>query len=415
MIFLQETLNLDKKIKKNQKQKYLLSKTKILESIKNKSFGFIKDLYNKDFSDISKFSEKLKQFENILFLGTGGSSLGGKTLVSFMDNTFINITKPRVFFVENVDSSSIHDLLQNIDLKKSACVVTSKSGETIETISQFFFVYNEFKKKKISIKKRFFIITEEKKSTLKEIQESEKLDFYPHPIDIGGRYSVFSIVGLIPAKTTGFNIKNFCNGGKSFLKEIVNENKFDYYFTPISDLICLQKKGVNMSILMPYHDSLNNLSFWYRQLWAESIGKDGKGITPINALGTVDQHSQLQLYLDGPRDKFFTFIGKAKDKKIAKIDCSYSKSKIFHDLHQKSLEVLLNAEMNATIKTISNKKIPVRRITLKSYNEEFIGSLMMFFFIETIFSCFLLNVNPFDQPAVEEGKKLTKRFLKYNE
>ena len=143
--------------------------------------------------------------------------------------------------------------------------------------------------------------------------------------------------------------------------------------------------------------------------------KKGKGITPVNALGTVDQHSQLQLYLDGPKDKFFTFIEKVSDKSVTKLDCQYSKSKTFQDLHQKSLEELLNAEMNATIKTISNKKIPIRRITLESYNEKYIGSLMMFFFIETIFSCFLLEVNPFDQPAVEEGKKLTKRFLKYNE
>ena len=415
MIFLQETFNLEKKVKKTQKQKYTKSKIKILELIKKKSFGFIQDLHQKDFSDIYQFSEKLQKFENVLFLGTGGSSLGGKTLVSLMDNIFINATRPRVFFVENIDSSSIHGLLHNIDLKNSACVVTSKSGETIETIAQFFFVFNEFKKKKISIKNRFFIITEDKQSTLKEIQESENLDFYPHPIDIGGRYSVFSIVGLIPSKTIGFDIKRFCNGGKSFLKEIENENNFDYYFTPISNLIDLKKKGVNMSIVMPYHDLLNNLSFWYRQLWAESIGKKGKGITPLNALGTVDQHSQLQLYLDGPKDKFFTFIGKARDKSVTKLDCRYSKSKTFQDLHQKSLEELLNAEMNATIKTISNKKIPIRRITLESYNEKYIGSLMMFFFIETIFSCFLLEVNPFDQPAVEEGKKLTKRFLKYNE
>ena len=276
MIFLQETFNLEKKVKKTQKQKYTKSKIKILELIKKKSFGFIQDLHQKDFSDIYQFSEKLQKFENVLFLGTGGSSLGGKTLVSLMDNIFINATRPRVFFVENIDSSSIHGLLQNIDLKNSACVVTSKSGETIETIAQFFFVFNEFKKKKISIKKRFFIITEDKQSTLKEIQESENLDFYQHPIDIGGRYSVFSIVGLIPSKTIGFDIKRFCNGGKSFLKEIENENNFDYYFTPISNLIDLKKKGVNMSIVMPYHDSLNNLSFWYRQLWAESIGKKVK-------------------------------------------------------------------------------------------------------------------------------------------
>ena len=156
MIFLQETFNLEKKVKKTQKQKYTKSKIKILELIKKKSFGFIQDLHQKDFSDIYQFSEKLQKFENVLFLGTGGSSLGGKTLVSLMDNIFINATRPRVFFVENIDSSSIHGLLQNIDLKKSACVVTSKSGETIETIAQFFFVFNEFKKKKNFYKKEIF-------------------------------------------------------------------------------------------------------------------------------------------------------------------------------------------------------------------------------------------------------------------
>ena len=137
MIFLQETFNLEKKVKKNTKTEIYKVKNQNIRINKKKSFGFIQDLHQKDFSDIYQFSEKLQKFENVLFLGTGGSSLGGKTLVSLMDNIFINATRPRVFFVENIDSSSIHGLLQNIDLKNSACVVTSKSGETIETIAQF--------------------------------------------------------------------------------------------------------------------------------------------------------------------------------------------------------------------------------------------------------------------------------------
>ena len=258
-------------------------------------------------------------------------------------------------------------------------------------------------------------ITEDKKSTLKSIQEEEKLLFSPHPNSIGGRYSVFSIVGLLPAKVVNFNIKSFCDGAKYFLKDLASSKNFDYYFLPIFNLIKLNEKGINMSIMMPYYDSLNSLSLWYRQLWAESIGKNGKGITPINSLGTVDQHSQLQLYLDGPRDKFFTIIGKKKEEKNMKMDCRYAKSKIFDSLHNKSLETLLNAEMNATIQTMKNKKLPMRVLTLDSLSENFMGSLMMFFFLETIFSCFLLDLNPFDQPAVEEGKKLTKIFLKKDE
>ena len=162
---------------------------------------------------------------------------------------------------------------------------------------------------------------------------------------------------------------------------------------------------------MPYIDRLQNLSLWYRQLWAESIGKNGFGLTPVNALGTVDQHSQLQLYLDGPRDKFFTIIGKKKKSKSLELDCSFAKSQMFHPLHGKTLEQLLVAEMKATIETIKNKKLPLRYIEVNEIAEMELGALVMFLFLETIFCCYLINVNPFDQPAVEEGKILTKKYL----
>ncbi len=412
MVFSQETFNLEKGSNQKSKAKYDKAKNHVLNCIKNKSFGFIEDLYSKNYNEIFSTVNKLKKFDNVIFLGTGGSSLGGKTLVSLVTNFFLNISKPKIYFIENVDSSSILGLLKNINLDRTACVVISKSGETIETISQFFLILNQFEKKKISIKKKFFVITEDKESSLKDIQEEKKLYFLNHPDSIGGRFSVFSVVGLLPASLVNFNIKKFCSGAKDFLSEIEHGKKFDYFFLPIFNLIKLYEKGVNMSIIMPYSDSLQNLSFWYRQLWAESIGKDGKGITPINSLGTVDQHSQLQLYLDGPRDKFFTIIGERKRKKGAKIDCRYSKNKTYTNLHKKSLDTLLEAEMMATIQTIKNKNLPIRVLILKSLNEKQMGSLMMFFFIETIFSCFLLDLNPFDQPAVEEGKKLTKELLK---
>ncbi len=415
MIFSQETFNLEKNSNQKNKAKYEATKKYLLNCIKKQTFGFLEDLYSKNYNEIFNAVDKLKNFDHVLFLGTGGSSLGGKTLVSLISNYFLNNTKPKVYFIENIDSSSILGLLENINLERTACVVTSKSGETIETISQFFFISNKFENKKISIKNRFFIITEDKESSLKDIQEEKKLNFMSHPNSIGGRFSVFSIVGLLPALLVNFNIKNFCDGAKLFLDEIKDSRRFDHFFFPIFNLIKLSEEGVNMSIIMPYSDSLSNLSLWYRQLWAESIGKNGRGITPINSLGTVDQHSQLQLYLDGPKDKFFTIIGEKRRKRSKKINCSYTKHKIYKNLHQKSLDTLLEAEMMATIQTIKNKNLPTRVLILNSLNENDMGSLMMFFFIETIFSCFLLNLNPFDQPAVEEGKKLTKEFLRKNE
>ncbi len=411
MTFSQVTFNLPLAKNKKKPKNYLDAKKKFLDCIDSKSFGFLDDLYQKEFDSIRGVVEKLKKFEVILFLGTGGSSLGGKTLVSFLRNSFYDNLNPKIFFIENIDSVEIESLLKNFNLSKICCVITSKSGETIETISQFFFIKNKFNKNKVSLKNKFFVITEDKNSTLKNIQEKEKMIFLPHPFSIGGRFSVFSIVGLLPALLSGFNIKEFCLGGEEFIRKITIGKDFYQYFDPVYNIIELNKKNIKMSVIMPYIDSLNNLSFWYRQLWAESIGKQNKGITPINALGTVDQHSQLQLYLDGPKDKFFTIIAKNHRGSKEKLDCTYSINSKFKILHNKSMDDLLNAEMRATVETLKNKKIPIRTIMLESMNERCLGNLMMFFFLETIFGCFLMNVNPFDQPAVEEGKKLTKKYL----
>ncbi len=411
MTFSQKCFNFGDKEKKLKEKNYCASKKKIIKKIKNCSFGFIDDLYNKNLDIIFDSVRKLQNFENILLLGTGGSSLGGKTLVSLFDNIFYNSTKPKLYFIENIDEKSILQLLKNIDLSTTGIIVTSKSGETIETISQYFFVENFYRKKKISLKKRVFIITENKKSVLKEIQENHDYYYLEHPSFVGGRYSVFSIVGLLPAALVDFDIKAFCIGAKSFLKKIQNEKTFDSFFFSSLSIFNLNKKRINMSVIMPYSDSLNNLSFWYRQLWSESIGKKRKGITPINALGTVDQHSQLQLYLDGPKDKIFTIIGRKLNSNSLSLNCSISRKKKYPVMHSKSLEQLLFAEMKATIKSLKNQKLPVRTIMIERISEEVIGSLMMFFFIETILCCSLLNLNPFNQPAVEEGKKLAKIYL----
>ena len=411
MKFSQKYFNLGKK-NKQKTSIYLKSKKKITENIKNRSYGFIDDLFNKNFDEIFKSVKKLNKFKNILFLGTGGSSLGGKTLVSLVNNSFYNSTKPRIYFIENIDQESISGLVNKLDLKVTGVVVTSKSGETIETISQFFFVENIYRKNKISLKNKVFVITEDKHSTLKKIQESKSFFFLKHPDTVGGRYSVFSIVGLLPSALVNFDVYAFCKGAKDFLKKIDNDIIFDSLFFPIFSLYNLNKKGTNMSVIMPYVDRLNNLSFWYRQLWAESIGKKNKGITPLNALGTVDQHSQLQLYLDGPNDKFFTIIGKKSFANSTSLDCNFSQKEKYPAMHKKTLDQLLQAEMKATIKTLINRKLPVRIIDFASIDAETIGSLMMFFFVETILCCYFFNLNPFDQPAVEEGKKLAKIYLK---
>ena len=411
MFFTQNLFNLDDYRKEIETSFFQKAKHRFFSDVKSKSYGFINDLYEKRIDDIYAYANKLKKTENIIFLGTGGSSLGGKTLVSIKSNFFKNTKNPQIFFLENVDEISINGLLTQINMEKTSVVVISKSGETIETLAQFFFLKKIISKTK-NYKKRIFVITEKKNSTLKKIQEQEDYFFIEHNSQVGGRYSVFSVVGLLPAAVSSFDIKSFVGGGKKFLKYIEKENNFDSIFLSSLAMILLQKKGINISVIMPYIDNLNNLSFWYKQLWAESIGKKRMGTTPVNSLGTVDQHSQLQLFLDGPKDKFFTIIGRKRIKRQVKLDCSYGNNNKLETLHEKSLETLLRVEMEATIETLENKMLPVRFFEIDVLNEECVGSLMMYFFIETILCCHLVNVNPFDQPAVEGGKILTKKKLK---
>ena len=364
---------------------------------------------------IKQMSGELRRFEIILFLGTGGSSLGGKTLYAIKNNQFINTNTPKIYFIENIDSGPIIELLNNINLKKTGVVVVSKSGETIETLSQFFMIKGFYRNIVKDFSKNLYIITENKNSTLKRIQENLNCSYFEHSKLIGGRYSIFSLVGMVPAELSNLSSEKIHEGGAKILNQMLR-TKVIHEFPPALGALNnfnLIKQGINQNILMPYSDSLLNFSMWFRQLWGESVGKDGKGSTPISGLGTVDQHSQLQLYLDGPKDKFITILSLKNKTKSRELDCRVSKNFIYKNLHNKTMNDLLKAETMATFETLKKKNIPIRMIELESNEEETIGSLLMHFFLETIFTCYLLEIDPFSQPAVEEGKKLAIKYLNH--
>lgn len=364
---------------------------------------------NRQIQIIKKSASIFNNCKFIVIIGTGGSSLGGKMLVSALGNS-----NKKLFFAENVDPDTIQKLVSQIDLNHTGFIIISKSGETIETLCIYFYFLNTIKLRNIKIYKTTLVITERKPSTLKKIQEEENYHFLEHDKNIGGRYSVFSAVGLIPAQIAGINIKKFCDGGKTVLNQILNAKKPEAT-APIKSALVkinLMKKGYNQSVLMTYSDKLKNFSDWYIQLWSESIGKNKKGSTAISSRGTVDQHSQLQLFLDGPNDKFITILGFEKPPRSIKLKCKISKNNIFESLNNKSMGDLFFAEKKATSKSLIRQKIPLRLIDLSPMNEDLLGKLVMSFFLETIYSCKLLNVNPFDQPAVEEGKVLALKFLK---
>ena len=343
--------------------------------------------------------------EKIIIFGTGGSNLGARALNNIILNNNISLE-----FYDNIDPINFKKNFQNINFDTTGFLVISKSGTTPETLSQFSCIYQ--KSIELSKVKEFcsntLIITEFKESPLYRIAKDNNCLLLEHHKDIGGRYSIFSNVGIVPAIISGLNINELFNGASEV---IYNINKYKPY-----DLgrYLTQKENLKFTnnVLMTYSDSLYFFGKWYLQLWAESIGKKNKGITAIHSVGTTDQHSQLQLYLDGPKDKYFTFITTDHSNKGMKINNEIFKNTSINYFQDKTMGDLMQAEQLATIETFKLNNFSFREIYLPKIDEKNLGKLISFSIIETIASCIYLDVDPFDQPAVEQGKKLTKTYLR---
>ncbi len=373
------------------------------KEIKAKKIASIEIVSAKDDLEIfAKFAKKISSHKKILVLGVGGSSLGGKTLSALK---FQN----KLEFLESIDPTTIKNCLNQIDFKNTFFLVISKSGETIETICQTLIALEEIKKLKIkNFAKQFLFVTESETNSVAKIAKKIGAEITSHPNNIGGRYSCFSIVGMLPALLTGLDAKKIRSGAKKVLENFLSENRItDSCATQLS----LYEQGFTNNVIMPYIDNLKNFTDWYRQLWAESLGKNNFGSTPINSMGTVDQHSQLQLYLDGPKDKFFTFITQKKHPNDFAIKDLESCKTLFGG---KKLSDIVKVEQDTTIEVLNKKKLPIRILEIEKLNEEVLGGLMMQMFLETILISYVKGLNPFDQPAVELRKDLSKKILKKN-
>lgn len=354
----------------------------------------------------------IESFDDVVVLGTGGSSLGGRTLCALART---NKDKPRLHFLDNVDGDTFERLFASVDPKRTGFIVISKSGSTAETLSQMFHCLDVFERTigKDGIAKAFLAITEPGDNVLRRIAKRWNMETLDHDPKVGGRYSALSIVGLLPTLIAGLDAQAVREGAKSvldpILKGVAPETIAPCVGAALS--IGLARQGANMSILMPYVDRLADFGLWYRQLWAESVGKDGKGTTPIRAMGTVDQHSQLQLYLDGPRDKMFSviFSKAAGTGGLVRKDMADDPSLAY--LAGRTLGDLLDAEQRATAETLIKRGCPTRIFRLDHVNEQAVGALMMHYMIETIVAAHLMGVDPFDQPAVEDGKVLARKYL----
>ena len=356
-------------------------------------------------------------FDTVVVLGTGGSSLGGKTLYALSDVGFgPRKGAPTVHFVDNVDPNTLTALLAAVELPKTGFIAISKSGSTAETLAQFFIAVRTIDAKVGSsrVAKHFLVITEPKSSPLRRSAERLSIPVLDHDPGIGGRFAALSCVGLLPALIAGLDIRKIRAGAKEVLYQ-ASEAGRPGDSMPVAgaaiSIALLRHRKIGNTVMMPYIDRLAPFTAWWRQLWAESLGKTGAGTTPIPALGAVDQHSQLQLYLDGPKDKMFTVITAetyAEGPPISEALCCESD---LNWLANRTLGDLLAAEARATAETLVRNGRPLRAIKLTTVDETVIGALMAHFMIETIIAADLLGVNAFDQPAVEEGKRLTRDYM----
>ena len=371
--------------------------------IKEKKLTVKKNLYlilkekNQVISSLSKsykdsFSKKnIKHFNkkfDYRIIGMGGSTLGAQAIYDFLKKKI----KKNFIFVDNLNAFKNNKAKKNLNN-----LIISKSGNTTETIVNANIL--------IKKKDKNLIITEKKKSYLSLLAEKLKAEVVDHNNYIGGRYSVLSEVGMLPAELMGLNYKNFRQlnnlvKNKSFMNALISNVESTVYF--------LKAKKFN-SIIINYDEQSTNLFNWYQQLVAESLGKKKKGILPIISVMPKDNHSVMQLYLDGFKNNFFTFFY-SKNKNSLKIN----NKKIFSThsyLKHKNIDQILLAQKNATENVFSRKNIPFRSFTIKENNEKTLGELFCFFILETILIGRALNINPYDQPSVELIKKETKKIL----
>ena len=343
--------------------------------------------------DLNKF----KRFNTVVVIGMGGSILGAEAIYHFLKKKI----KKEFLFLNNIDEEELKEIKDKKNLNKILFIIISKSGNTVETLSNI-------RALKIIKKgsKNIIIISEKKQNPLYLLAKKMKLFHIEHKSYIGGRYSVLSEVGLVPAYLMGVNVLRL---RKNLLNHFSGKNKIYLKDNSTKLARILQKKKFKTLIFFNYVPQLNKFLYWNQQLIAESLGKKGKGFLPIISPAPKDHHSLLQLYLDGPEDKLFYVFGTDIGNK-EKLNSNFLDKKLDF-LNNKSLSQIKAAQKNAFLKSLKKKRIPFREFKIRDFSEKVLGELFSYFILETAIVGKLININPFDQPAVEEIKINTKRIL----
>ena len=361
-------------------------------------------------------------YQDVVVLGIGGSALGPIALRTALRPPLWNLVDerrrggyPRLHVLDNVDPRTMSALLAQVDMARTLFIITSKSGGTAETMAQYLIVHERLRTTPgLDPTRHLVFITDPRQGALRPIAEREGIPALDIPSNVGGRFSVLSPVGMLPAALIGVDVAGVLDGAAAMAKRCTAD---DLARNPAGAYALLQwladtRSGAHIHVMMPYADALRDFAAWFVQLWAESLGKitpDGTSVgpTPVAALGATDQHSQVQLFMEGPSDKTVTFIASADRAGDLEIPNAYPDVKDLAYLGGKTLGGLLDIERRATAGALAKRGRPNLTITLDRVDASHVGELILMLELATIYAGSLYGVNPLDQPGVELGKQFT--------
>ena len=363
-----------------------------------------------DLDVISAAVEALRQrFPRFALIGAGGSSLGGQCLADLAGAG----PAAALTFLDGLDGRTLAELLTLADVAETGFVVISKSGGTVEPLAQLLVAIRACEEARIGpLAERFLVVAEPGDNPLRRLAERFDFTVLDHDPGVGGRYSVLSVVGAVPALLLGLDPAALRAGAAAALTRNLESGEEAPAAVGAAIAVGLaRERGIDTSVVMAYADGLRRFSAWYCQLWAESLGKDGHGTTPVQARGPADQHSLLQLFLDGPANKLFTLITVESAGLGPRIPSDLAETAGLGYLADHTIGDIVAAQARATAETLAARGRPMRLLSVPRLDEHGLGALFMHFMLETIIAAGLLGLDPFDQPAVEEGKVLTRRYL----
>ena len=346
---------------------------------------------------ITEVAERLQEsYVSLVVVGMGGSSRGAKAL-----HQAVGKENSRLLFLDNIDPDLLSETLRVIDWDRTAFAFISKSGKTLETVALMNVIFEELARRELPLAERVVFVGDRGKP-FNELADELGAPFLEIPKEVGGRFSVFTAVGLLPAYFAGYDVTRFLEGAYDLL-----ETPLPAFYLAASKYLHY-RSGRDISVVMPYSTYMNEFTEWYAQLWAESLGKEGQGQTPLKAIGTSSQHSILQLFVDGPDDKFYQlfFVNeRSSDVRLPE------NSLILPYVGGRTLGEIMRAEFEGTLYALRQKNRPVVRFELSQLSEYQMGYLFMTYMVAVVVMAKLIGVNPYGQPAVEIGKRYARELL----